>query len=153
MCVLHGTGAPYKISSLSHVLSRLCKFSYKGENGHYLSSLLQITRKDLQSLLLPAALHCRIGNHLADLMQESHTDMTKRFQTFKNSQKCKEKQAVCFTQALKNKSEEISLLEAIKGEKEHIGRHILLEKQFTDLELQDRRRDGDYKHFISVVPF
>ena len=56
--------------------------------------------------------------------------MTKRFQNFKNTEKCDEKH------------EEITLLEAIKSEKGHIARQILLEKQFSNLESQDRRRDG-----------
>ena len=78
-----------------------------------------------------------------------HTAMTKRFHTYKSTQKCDEKQATCFSQALKNKGEEISLLEAIKSEKEHLARHILLEKQFSNLEIQDKRRDGNYEHFHS----
>lgn len=62
--------------------------------------------------------------------------MTKRFQTCK---KCHEKPAVGF------KAEEASLLEAIKSGNDQLARHILLEKQFSNLELQDRQRDGKYK--------
>ena len=62
-----------------------------------------------------------------------NTAMTKRFQNFKNTEKCDEKH------------EELTLLEAIKSEKEHIARQILLEKQFSNLESQDRRRDGKLK--------
>ena len=65
--------------------------------------------------------------------------MTKRFQNFKNTEKCDEKH------------EEVTLLEAIKSEKEHIARQILLEKQFSNLESQDRRRDGKLQLFYFQI--
>ena len=68
--------------------------------------------------------------------------MTKRFQNFKNTVECNHRHTADLTQTSKQKNGDIALLEAIKSEKDDIARHILLEKQFSNLELQDRRRDG-----------
>ena len=86
-------------------------------------------------------------------LHPGNTAMTKRFHTNKSTQRCDEKLAASFSQALKNKGEEISLLEAIKSEKEQVARHILLEQQFSNLEIQDKRRDGNYKHLFFTVSF